>query len=81
MTQRYKSDCHCCKFIKRGLDYFGEDCDIFVTTSSEQCVIFRYSDRPSDNRAIDIETMRYFPQNYQIYLDDEEIMSNFTLKK
>lgn len=55
MPQRFKSDCDCCKFIRQGTDYLGNDCDIFVTTSSEKCVVFRYSDNPSDNRAVGLE--------------------------
>lgn len=51
--------------------------DIFVTTSSEKCVVFRYSDRPSDNRAVGIDTMKDFPKNYLSILNDEEIMGNF----
>ena len=75
-NQRYKCDCECCKFVKRGLDYFGDDCDIFVTTSSEQCVVFRYSDEPSDNRAVDIEWISTSERFKDIY-NDEEIMNNF----
>lgn len=55
MPQRYKSDCECCQFVRQGIDYLGQNCDIFVTTSSEKCVVFRYSDVPWDNRAVGLE--------------------------
>lgn len=55
MAQRYESDCTCCQFVRQGFDYLGNDCDIFVTTSSEKCVVFRYSNEPWDNRAVGLE--------------------------
>lgn len=75
--QRYTSDCECCRFVKRGIDYLGNDCDIFVATSTEPCIIFRYSDRPSDNRVLGLNMLRMFAPAYDQFLYDDELMCYF----
>lgn len=54
------------------------DCDIFVTTSSERCVVFRYSSKPSNNSATGIFYILENPSNYyDTLLNDKDIMGHF----
>lgn len=74
MNPMYKHDSDCCKFVKVDKDDFGTMCDMYVCNN---VIIFRYSDEPSDNRAISMKTVDAFPESYQDILSDKDLMTEY----
>jgi len=76
-TPLFAHDCQECKFIKTGKSYFDEIADIYVCGV---VVIYRLSNTPSDNRAIDIAwELENFPESSvaKHILNDADIMSQY----
>jgi len=76
-TPLFTHDCSECKFIKVGKSYFDEIADIYVCGT---VVIYRLSNTPSDNRAVDIAWELENSPNYFIakhILNDADIMSQY----
>lgn len=76
-TPLFIHDCLECKFIKVGKSYFDEIADIYVCGTA---VIYRLSDIPSDNRAVDIAwELENFPNTHvtKHILKDADIMSQY----